>query len=123
MGVVDVDVLDNPAWESLSGPHAAFAETKAENPRAARYPTEMTVFGGLLDPTDDGAWRELAAVIGRGSAALFGVEDLPSGFEVTFEVEGVQMVGEGAAAERDTEAVQLGASDVADMLELVDRTR
>ncbi|MBG6105330.1 MULTISPECIES: hypothetical protein [Micromonospora] len=37
MKTIDVDVLDNPAWASLTGPHALFAEVRVQ---AARSPSE-----------------------------------------------------------------------------------
>ncbi len=115
-------VLDNPVWQSLAGPHAGFAETAAANAKAARYPREVAVFAGLADPADERSWQELGA-LSRGTTALFGVGEVPSSFEVALAVETVQMVGFGAVAECDPEAVSLTASDVPEMTDLVERTR
>ena len=47
----------------------------------------------------------------------------PDGWEVTFDIDGVQMVDDGLAAAPDPEAVVLGPADVPEMLDLVERTK
>ncbi|MFJ8309827.1 MULTISPECIES: GNAT family N-acetyltransferase [unclassified Streptomyces] len=114
--------LDHPAYASLTGPHARFAEGRG---RVLRYQTDVSPWLGL--PPDPGTadWSDLAALAGPGAeVALPGVRIAPpEGWEVTFDVEGVQLVAEAVDARPDEEAILLGAQDVPDMLALVERTR
>ncbi|MGW2864665.1 GNAT family N-acetyltransferase [Streptomyces sp. NPDC001205] len=114
--------LDNPAYASLTGPHARFAESRG---RVLRYRTDVSPWLGLPEDTDVGDWADLAALVGPGAeVALPGVRVAPpEGWEVTFDVAGVQLVDEGVDARPDEEAIPLGADDVPDMLALVERTR
>ncbi|MGW7612146.1 GNAT family N-acetyltransferase [Streptomyces sp. NPDC054766] len=114
--------LDNPALGSLTGPHAHFAERRG---RVLRYPVDVSPWLALPDDPDAGDWADLAALVGPGGEAPlagFGGRT-PDGWEVTFSLDGVQLVDDGLAAAPDTEAVVLGPEDVPDMLDLVERTR
>lgn len=62
---VGQDVLDNPAWAALLGPHARFAEVRGQ---AARYQTEVAPWHALADVRDPDAWADLAALVGPGAA-------------------------------------------------------
>ncbi|WP_075779690.1 GNAT family N-acetyltransferase, partial [Streptomyces acidiscabies] len=68
---------------------------------------------------------ELVALAGPGAEVpLPGYRgDVPAGWEVTFQVEGVQLVDDGLDAAPDPEAVRLGAADVPEILDLVARTQ
>ncbi|MFD4523568.1 GNAT family N-acetyltransferase [Streptomyces sp. NPDC058470] len=114
--------LDNPALGALTGPHAHFAERRG---RVLRYPVDVSPWLAL--PDDPGAedWADLAALVGPGGdAPLAGYTgQTPDGWEVTFSLEGVQLVDDGIAAAPDPEAVRLGPADVPEMLGLVERTR
>ncbi|MEV8528460.1 GNAT family N-acetyltransferase [Streptomyces sp. NPDC052000] len=114
--------LDNPAYDSLTGAHARFAEGRG---RVLRYQTDVSPWLGLPTDPDATDWADLAALAGPGAeVALPGVRvALPEGWEVTFDMEGVQLVGEAVDARPDEEAVRLGADDVPEMLALVERTR
>lgn len=114
--------LDNPARGSLLGVHARFAERRGE---VLRYPADMTPFVALPDEPDEDTWREVAELMGPGaSVAMTGVRGpVPQGWELTFNGAGVQLVGEEVAGQADTEAVPLGAGDVPEMLELVERAK
>ncbi|MFC8967082.1 GNAT family N-acetyltransferase [Streptomyces sp. NPDC057094] len=114
--------LDNPALGSLTGPHAHFAERRG---RVLRYPVDVSPWLALPDEPDADDWADLAALVGPGGEApLAGyVGATPEGWEVTFSIEGVQLVDEGLAAAPDPEAVLLGPADVPEMLDLVERTR
>jgi len=115
-------VLDNPALASLTGPHARFAERRG---RVLRYPTDVSPWLGLPDEPGPEDWADLAALVGPGAEAPlagFGGQT-PEGWEVTFSIEGVQLVDDGIAAAPDAEAVRLGPDDVPEMLDLVERTR
>ncbi|MFI5995935.1 GNAT family N-acetyltransferase [Streptomyces sp. NPDC051362] len=114
--------LDNPALGALTGPHAHFAERRG---RVLRYPVDVSPWLALPDEPDAGDWADLAALVGPGGEApLAGyVGATPKGWEVTFSIEGVQLVDDGLAAAPDPEAVLLGPADVPEMLDLVERTR
>jgi ribosomal protein S18 acetylase RimI-like enzyme len=115
-------VLDNPALASLTGPHARFAERRG---RVLRYPQDVSPWLALPDDPDDRDWADLAALAGPGvEVPLSGyVGRVLSDWEITFEVEGVQLVDDGLAAASDPEAVRLGPADIPEMLGLVERTR
>ncbi|MET7485442.1 GNAT family N-acetyltransferase [Streptomyces sp. NPDC005538] len=114
------NVLDNPAWAALTGPHAHFAERVG---RAARYPVDVAGFHAVTDTDDPRAWADLATLVGPGgTAALRGVSEVPDGWEIVRSGEGVQLVDTGLRAESDPEAVHLGPDDVPEILDLVART-
>lgn len=115
-------VLDNPAFAALTGPHAHFAERRG---RILRYPVDVSPWLALpaeLGPDD---WADLEALAGPGSEVpLLGYRgQVPDGWEVTFRVDGVQLVDDGVAAAPEPEAVRLGPADVPEMLDLVARTQ
>ncbi|MFI8933008.1 GNAT family N-acetyltransferase [Streptomyces sp. NPDC053474] len=114
--------LDNPGLASLTGPHARFAERRG---RVLRYPVDVSPWLGLPAEPDAADWADLAAFAGAdGSVPLPGVAArVPAGWELTFDVAGVQLVGESVAAAPDADAVRLGPADVPEMLDLVARTR
>jgi ribosomal protein S18 acetylase RimI-like enzyme len=116
-------VLDNPAWESLVGPHAHLAEG---GERARRYRPSVSPISGVRDLHDDRTWGEIADLVGPGTdVPLTSLDvDLPSGWTIGMSVEGVQMIATDALVDRpDGEALVLGADDVDDMLALVARTQ
>lgn len=138
-GSPDASVLDRPAWMSLTGAHAPFAERRGH---AVRYPGEVSPFaafapeawpspgtgpagGGGAAPGEAGrAWEDLADLIGPGGfCVLPGVgEEPPPGWEVLLVVPCVQMIGSGVQPAGDPDAVRLGPGDVPEMLELVAAT-
>jgi ribosomal protein S18 acetylase RimI-like enzyme len=115
-------VLDNPALASLTGPHAHFAERRG---RVLRYLHDVSPWVGLPDEPDADDWADLAALAGPGAEApIPGFRgQLPAGWEITFAIDGVQLVDDGLAAAPDHEAVRLTPADVPEMLDLVERTR
>ncbi|MET9072443.1 GNAT family N-acetyltransferase [Streptomyces sp. NPDC004232] len=115
-------VLDRPALAALTGPHARFAEWRG---RVVRYPVDVTPWLALPDEPDARDWADLAALAGPGAEVpLLGYRgEVPDGWEITFRVEGVQLVDDGLDAAPDPEAVPLGPADVPEMLDLVARTR
>lgn len=115
-------LLDNAVWHALHGPHAHLARTCG---RAARYLSEVSVFGAV-DRFDRGAWEDLGALDRPGpTAVLFrrDVPDPPAGWEVAHGGEGRQMVLDELVAAPVPVARRLGPDDVEAMLELVARTR
>ncbi|MEV6836888.1 GNAT family N-acetyltransferase [Streptomyces sp. NPDC051133] len=115
-------LLDNPALASLTGPHARFAERRG---RVLRYPVDVSPWLALPDEPDARDWDDLAALAGPGAEVpLPGFRgQVPDGWEVTFRVDGVQLVDDGLAAAPDPEAVRLGPADVPEMMDLVERTQ
>ncbi|MGW0834053.1 GNAT family N-acetyltransferase [Streptomyces prunicolor] len=122
MSTSDERVLDNPARAALTGPHAHFAERRG---RVLRYPVDVSPWLALPDEPDADDWADVAAFAGPGTEIpLFGCRgQVPDDWEITFDIDGVQMVDDGLAAAPDPEAVLLGPADVPEMLDLVERTR
>ncbi|MEV7616611.1 GNAT family N-acetyltransferase [Streptomyces sp. NPDC089799] len=121
-------ILDNPAWASLSGPHAGFAERPpadgTDPAGAARYPDDVSPFAALADPGDPRSWADLHTLAGPGRViGLTGLLTPPEGWETVGSVPGVQLVGTGLRAEPAPEAVRLGPDDVPEMLDLIDLAR
>ncbi|GAA0471509.1 hypothetical protein Ade02nite_34930 [Paractinoplanes deccanensis] len=115
-------VLDNAAWQSLTGPHTRFAERYG---RAARYSPEVAPFHALEDPGDPAAWADLLALAGPGAeVAVAGpVPAAHPGWRLVDEVAGVQFTDDSLADTPAPEAVPLTAADVPEILGLIERTR
>jgi ribosomal protein S18 acetylase RimI-like enzyme len=120
--VSEPHVLDNPIRSSLLGPHARLA---VRHGSVLRYPPDVCPFIGLPDDPDDGAWADLATLVGPDATAAVSAPRIepPPGWEVVHEIPGVQLVDAGVAAEPDPGAMVLGPSDVPEMLALVERTQ
>lgn len=118
----DIAILDNPAWYSLTGPHARFAQSVGS---ARRYQPEVSVFSGLPDERDEQSWRDLAELVGPGAdVPISGASvEPPASWEPVSRVRAVQMIDVGVDAAPDGEAVVLGAADAAEMADLVKRAR
>jgi GNAT superfamily N-acetyltransferase len=114
-------ILDNPAWASLTGPHAQFAEI---NGLAARYLPDVSPFSALADASDPQAWSDLAELVGPGDMVVVtGAElQLPAGWEIVFEGTGLQLIDTSLQPAADPEAIKLSDEDVPEILELIART-
>ncbi|WP_116113312.1 GNAT family N-acetyltransferase [Amycolatopsis ruanii] len=114
--------LDNPAYASLTGPHARFAESHGT---AVRYDPAVSPWAGMPDDADETAWKDLAELAAEGGVLSLPGPRLPApaGWAVEFAVPGVQMVAGPMETAPDPEAVRLTAADVPDMLALAARTR
>jgi ribosomal protein S18 acetylase RimI-like enzyme len=115
--------LDNPVWESLATTHAHLAEGTG---LGRRFPADVSPFSGVADQADPQGWLDLAAVAGPGAELLVPVLEgtPPEGFELTSNLPGVQLVATDALQSGPVPAaVELGDDDVAEMLDLVSRTR
>jgi ribosomal protein S18 acetylase RimI-like enzyme len=118
---VDIAVLDNPAWHSLTGPHARFAQSIGQ---AHRYHPDISMFVGIPDEPDDQVWHDLASLVGPGvQIPISGGQVAPEGWEVLYSGGGVQMIDVVVDAVPDDEAVVLGPADAAEMADLVERAR
>ncbi|MFC7245336.1 GNAT family N-acetyltransferase [Catellatospora aurea] len=118
---IDTGVLDDPAGAALAGPHRGFARRHGQ---ARCYDPAVTPFAALPAGADAPAWRDLAALVGAsGRAVLIGDYPVPPGWEITWQDEVVQLVDDALAVADEPEAVPLGAADVPEMLDLVERTK
>ncbi|GGY41064.1 GNAT family N-acetyltransferase [Streptomyces xanthochromogenes] len=114
-------VLDNAAWAALTGPQAHLAERHG---LAARFPTDVSPFTALADPTDVRAWDDLAVLVGPGAVTpVAAVHTVPDGWHVEQSGEGVQMVATALRDAAAPDAVRLGLADVPEILELVALTK
>ena len=115
------DVLDNPAWGTLTGAHAHLAE---RNGSAARFPDGVAPFAALADPADPDGWRDLLGLVGPGRrTTIAGATVIPADWELLETIDGVQLVAAALRVERDPAAIRLGLPDVPEMLDLVARTK
>ncbi|WP_066361891.1 GNAT family N-acetyltransferase [Herbidospora mongoliensis] len=114
-------ILDNPAWASLTGPHAHLAEVRGG---VRRYPVDVSVFVALQGDPAPEDWADIAAFAKPdGTVSVTGGNARPpEGWEVQFSIAGVQLDGSAVYGAADPEAVRLGPADVPDMLDLVART-
>lgn len=115
-------VLDNAAWNSLNGEHQRFA---LRHGGAARYHPEVARFVAVEDAAEPRCWADLSVLIGPGGTVHLSASNIrpPVGWTVEKIGEGVQFVDVSLTAEIDREAVRLGAADVPEILDLVERTR
>lgn len=118
----DDSVLDNPAHSALVGPHAHFAERRGN---ALRYPSDVAPWCALPDDPSASDWDDAADLVGsEGTVTLATVTvEPPADWLSRMRMPGVQMIGDAVTGYRDSDVVELGASDVDEMLDLVQRTR
>lgn len=119
----DISVLDQPAWSSLSGAHAHFAEG---DDFARRYNDEVSPFVGVVSWNEPRVWPSLIELFG--SAAEVSLShmsgNLPEGWTEVSRGSGLQLVAsDDVTGERFDEAIELGAADVDDMLDLIARNQ
>src|ERR1700722_8312686 len=113
--------LDNPAYASLHGAHARFAQVSG---RVRRYPDDVAPFLALPSPPSAQDWRDAADLVAPGTfvAGRYGGAELPEGWRAVQSFELVQMVEERVTGADCVEATALTAADVPEMLELVAET-
>ncbi|MFD8236703.1 GNAT family N-acetyltransferase [Streptomyces sp. NPDC059696] len=127
-GLGDAAALDDPVGESLRGHHAHLARRLGG---AATYVPGVATFSAVPAEPDAAAWQDLAKLLGPGEFAdLFSCPAAPPpDWEPVFVLEGRQMVWAGDSVpepspdESGAGVVRLGAEDVPEMLDLVERTR
>ena len=113
-----INILDNPVWHALAGPHRGHA---IGNGLARHYPRDMAPFSAIAEPRA-GAYADLAVDLRPGTEArLFRPheEELPRGWEQMDCFPMLQMVAT-AAPEAAIDAVSgLGEADIPAMMDLV----
>jgi FR47-like protein len=117
-----INVLDNPVWNALTGPHLGHA---IGNGRARHYPRDMAPFSAIAEPTE-AAYVDLAADLPANTEArLFrpGEEPLPRGWAELDCFPMLQMVASGVSDGGDTVGSLLSPVDTTAMMDLVAATK
>jgi ribosomal protein S18 acetylase RimI-like enzyme len=117
-----VNLLDNPVWHALTGPHRAHALGRGA---ARHYPRDIAPFSAIAEPSEQ-AYADLAADLPvNAEARLFrpSVEPLPAGWQELDRFPLLQMVASGAPDGNDTVGSLLSPADTAAMMDLVAATR
>ncbi|RRQ29449.1 GNAT family N-acetyltransferase [Rhodococcus sp. Eu-32] len=122
--VDDIHPLDDPIRGSLLGAHARFARVSGSG-RVFRFDPEVAPFLGHPPVIEAGDWDDIVALFGRGEiVSLRGVgHQVPAGWDVIDQFGLVQLVGTHLETRPYPGAIVLGADDVPDMLDLVERTK
>lgn len=116
------NVLDNPVWHALTGPHRGHALGTG---KARLYPREMAPFSAIVDPGEE-AHADLAAGLASGAEArLFrpGIEAIPKGWVELASFPMLQMVALHPPDAPASNAVILSAADTPAMMGLVAETK
>jgi ribosomal protein S18 acetylase RimI-like enzyme len=121
MATTEEVAFDNPAYASLCGAHARFAQVRG---RARRYRDDVAPFLAFPSPPSAQDWRDAAELVAPGAfvAGRYGGDDLPDGWRAVQAFDLAQMVEERVTGVDCLEAIPLGAADVPEMLELVAQT-
>jgi ribosomal protein S18 acetylase RimI-like enzyme len=120
--VMPINVLDNPVWHALSGPHRAHAFGRGH---ALHYPRDMAPFSAIAEPSL-AAYADLAADLpSQTEARLFqpAVEPLPDGWEELDRFAMLQMVASGVSRAPSAALSTLSMADLPAMLDLVTATK
>jgi ribosomal protein S18 acetylase RimI-like enzyme len=113
-----INLLDNPVWHALAGPHRAHAIGRG---LARHYPRDAAPFSAIAEPSD-AAYADLAADLPANTEArLFRPvrEALPAGWEETGAFPMLQMVASHLPQAIEAPLAALSADDAPAMLELV----
>ncbi|MCL1871288.1 MAG: GNAT family N-acetyltransferase [Promicromonosporaceae bacterium] len=122
-GAPNEEILDDAVWAALTGPLAHLAVGDGD---ARRFQPDVCSFTAVRDWHSPGVWAAIVDLVGPGADFALPPDDvaLPPGWEVTFTLAGVQLVETDRLETRaDPEAVELGADDVPEMLDLIARTQ
>jgi ribosomal protein S18 acetylase RimI-like enzyme len=117
-----INLLDNPVWHALTGPHRAHAFGRGE---ARHYPRDIAPFSAIAEPSAQ-AYADLAGDLPVNTEArLFrpSVEPLPDGWQELDRFPMLQMVASGGSNGSDSVASLLSMADIAAMMDLVAATR
>jgi len=116
-----INVLDNPVWHALEGPHRQHALGRG---LARHYPRDIAPFSAIAEPSA-AAYADLAADLPAGTEArLFRpqAEPLPDGWEETNRFRLLQMVASRPPERGGSPVTVLSLADAAAMLDLVAAT-
>lgn len=122
----DTDVLDDPVGESLRTGHAHLARRVGSS---FTYVPDVATFSAVPTDADPHAWNELAQLLGPGEFAdMFSCPATPPPeWDPVFTLAGRQMIwtgsGDSTPEPPGADVIELGPSDVPEMLDLVERTR
>jgi len=117
-----VNLLDNPVWHALTGPHRAHALGRGA---ARHYPRDIAPFSAIAEPSEQ-VYADLAADLPANTEArLFrpSVEPLPDGWEELDRFPLLQMVASGPSNGAEIAASLLTVADVAAIMDLVAATK
>jgi len=115
---MSINVLSNPVWHALVGPHRHLAMGRGI---ARHYPRDIAPFSAIAEPTAE-AYADLGADLPPDSEArLFrpGPEPLPDGWHEVGHFPMLQMVAEETDRRLDPSLSTLSVTDVPAMLDLV----
>jgi ribosomal protein S18 acetylase RimI-like enzyme len=115
---MSINVLDNPVWHALVGPHREHALGRGA---ARHYPRDIAPFSAVAEPTAQ-AYCDLSADLAPGTEArLFRprMEPLPDGWHEVGYFPMLQMLAETTDARLDGSLSPLSVADAPDMLDLV----
>ena len=113
-----INVLDNPVWHALTGPHHTHAFGRG---MARHYPRDIAPFSAIAEPAEQ-AYADLAADLPANTEArLFRpfVEPLPDRWKELDRFPMLQMVAGGPSNGSDIATSSLTAADTAAMMDLV----
>ena len=116
-----MNLLDNPVWHALTGPHRAHALGRGA---ARHYPRDIAPFSAIAEPSEQ-VYADLAADLPANTEArLFrpSVEPLPDGWEELDRFPMLQMVASGPSNGAEIAASLLTVADIAAMMDLVAAT-
>ncbi len=119
----DESILDTATWAALTGPLAHLAVGDGD---ARGFLPDVCSFTAARDWHDPAVWSHIVTLVGPGGEFTLNPPDvaLPPGWQTTFTLDGVQYVETpDVAAAPDDEAVELGADDVPEMLDLIERNQ
>ena len=117
-----MNLLDNPVWHALTGPHRAHALGRGA---ARQYPRDIAPFSAIAEPSEQ-AYADLAADLPANTEArLFrpSVEPLPAGWEELDRFPLLQMMASRDPGDVDVATTSLTSADSAAMLDLVAATK
>lgn len=116
------EVLDNSAWASLTGPHAAIARSAG---RVRCYPRDMSLFGAMPADAEDDDWDAMRELVGGGNTVLLTGDSVshPASWQRTRVLRGYQLVSSPAlVGAHAPQVVVLGDEHASQMQDLVRRT-
>jgi ribosomal protein S18 acetylase RimI-like enzyme len=116
-----INVLDNPIWHALAGPHGRHALGRG---LARHYPRDIAPFSAIAEASA-AAYADLADDLPAGTEARLlrpQVEPLPQGWEELRRWPLLQMVAERPPEEAELSAAVLSQDDAPAMMDLVAAT-